>query len=66
MCEGTDYYMYIPSELDLYYVYAIQHEGSKVTPLNCVTVPNSLTTEDFDTLIAVLDDPHNETSPVDT
>lgn len=64
MCEGSDYYMYIPPELHLYYVYATQQsEASKdsplSSPLNNVVVPNALTNEDFDTLFAVLDDNNN-------
>lgn len=80
MCTGTDYYMYIPSELNLYYVYAVHNTFHELnihqdpSPLNTIlttstSTPNDesnsphvsnsdtqLTSEDFETLLAVLED----------
>lgn len=65
VCDGTDYYMYIPPELNLYYVYATQNEAKKPQPLvNSVPSSNALTNEDFDTLFAVLNDDNIDFDPM--
>lgn len=57
--------MYIPPELNLYYVYATQNEAKKAQPLvNSVPSSNAPTNEDFDTLFAVLNDDNLDFDPM--